>query len=88
MLENYVPPVMRVTGSEKLAWLDENRKTVQAMEDMAMPNSAGLTVSKVCHGEQPENTKGWLLYLGCFWEDRYMICKSTVVYSHWCTLLQ
>lgn len=53
MLENYVPPVMRATGSEKLSWLDENRNTVQAMEDIDIPNSAGLTVSKVCHGEQP-----------------------------------
>jgi len=67
MLENYVPPVMRATGSEKLSWLDENQNTVQAMEDMAIPNSAGLTVSKVCRGEHPENTKGWLLDLVCFW---------------------
>ncbi len=63
MLENCVPPVMRATGSEKLSWLDENRKTVQAMEDMAIPNSAGLTVSKVCHGEQPQNTTCWFLSL-------------------------
>ena len=69
MLENCVPPVMRATGSEKLSWLDENRKTVQAMEDMAIPNSAGLTVSKVCHGQQPENNKCWLLSLVCFWHD-------------------
>ncbi len=69
MLENYVPPVMRATGSEKLSWLDENRNMVQAMEDMAIPNSAGLTVSKVCHGEQPENTKCWLLYLTYFWRS-------------------
>ncbi|DBA87059.1 TPA: hypothetical protein ACH3X2_005301 [Trebouxia sp. C0005] len=46
MLENFVPSVMRATGSEKLSWLDENRTMVQAMEDMAIPNSAGLTVSK------------------------------------------
>lgn len=65
MLENYIPPVMRATGLEKLSWLDENPNTVQAMEDMAIPNSAGLTVSKVCHGEQPENTKCCLLHLVC-----------------------
>ncbi len=69
MLENCVPPVMRATGSEKLSWLDENRRTVQAMEDMAIPNSAGLTVSKVCHGQQPENNKCWLLSLVFFWHD-------------------
>ena len=57
MLENFVPSVMRATGSEKLSWLDENRTMVQAMEDMAIPNSAGLTVSKVRHDEQSENTK-------------------------------
>lgn len=47
MLENHVPPTMRATGSEKLAWLDESHTQLQAMEDMVIPNSAGLMVSKV-----------------------------------------
>ncbi len=74
MLENCVPPVMRATGSEKLSWLDENRKTVQAMEDMAIPNSAGLTVSKVCHGEQPDAGYCTLRVFGKSWHDLQINC--------------
>ena len=85
MLENSVPPVMRATGSEKLSWLDEHQTMVQAMEDMAIPKSAGLTVFKVCHDEQSDNTKRCLLNLVCSSKGRCMICKSTL-YTVSCAL--
>lgn len=44
MLENQIPPTMRITKSGSISWVGDDTSMVQATADIAIPNSDGLLV--------------------------------------------